>query len=305
MSCVTMRKVASIWALRSTISWFRYATRTGSRPESGSSNRMYSGSSTSARADRRACAYRRRSRRGACPRRPADRQSRASPGRRADLGFPLLRVLAQREGDVVVEVHRAEQRAVLEKDAEQFADLVELVLAGPEEVGVLDEDGALFGSSRPTSDFRNTDLPVPDGPSRREISPGGQRQRDVAPDVLTAEGLGRPSTSTATPTTACPSAPAAMPVPAPVASTSPGSVRRRKLVRIRDAHEPLLLTSNDDAGDRLRASPGYRDPAHHYAPPESVLRLVGVHNRGRSPEGERPLLTSGGAVPGQAGEGVT
>ena len=30
------------------------------------------------------------------------------------------------------------------------------------------------GLSRPTSDFRNTDLPVPDGPRRTEISPGGR-----------------------------------------------------------------------------------------------------------------------------------
>ena len=50
MSCVTIRNVASICAFRSTINWFRYAVRTGSRPESGSSNRMISGSSTSARA---------------------------------------------------------------------------------------------------------------------------------------------------------------------------------------------------------------------------------------------------------------
>ena len=47
---VTMRIVASSWALRSTISWLRYAVRTGSRPESGSSTRMISGSSTRARA---------------------------------------------------------------------------------------------------------------------------------------------------------------------------------------------------------------------------------------------------------------
>src|SRR3712207_7399376 len=31
----------------------------------------------------------------------------------------------------------------------------------------------LSGLSSPTSDLRNTDLPVPDGPSRTEISPGG------------------------------------------------------------------------------------------------------------------------------------
>ena len=50
MSWVTIRNVASICAFRSTISWFRNAVRTGSRPESGSSNSTISGSSTSARA---------------------------------------------------------------------------------------------------------------------------------------------------------------------------------------------------------------------------------------------------------------
>ena len=50
MLCVTMRKVASVWALMSRNSWLMYVVRTGSRPESGSSTRMISGSSTSARA---------------------------------------------------------------------------------------------------------------------------------------------------------------------------------------------------------------------------------------------------------------
>ncbi len=50
MSWVTMRNVASIWALRSTMSWLRNAVRTGSSPESGSSNSTISGSRTSARA---------------------------------------------------------------------------------------------------------------------------------------------------------------------------------------------------------------------------------------------------------------
>ncbi len=50
MSWVTIRKVASIWALRSMISWLRNDVRTGSRPESGSSKSTISGSSTRARA---------------------------------------------------------------------------------------------------------------------------------------------------------------------------------------------------------------------------------------------------------------
>src|SRR3954451_24666714 len=46
----------------------------------------------------------------------------------ADLLLGLVGVLAQREGRVVVEVHRAEQRAVLEQDAELLAHLEQLVV---------------------------------------------------------------------------------------------------------------------------------------------------------------------------------
>ena len=47
----------------------------------------------------------------------------------------------------------------------------------------------LSGFSSPISDFRNTDLPVPDGPSRTEISPGG-RVRVTSPQMrLPAEGF--------------------------------------------------------------------------------------------------------------------
>ena len=63
----------------------------------------------------------------------------------ADLGLGLLGVLAQRERDVVVEVHRAEHGAVLEQHAEQLADLVELLLGAARDVGALDDDRALVG----------------------------------------------------------------------------------------------------------------------------------------------------------------
>ena len=52
-------------------------------------------------------------------------------------------MLAQRERDVVEEVHRAEQRAVLEQHAEQLAGLVELVLAAAGDVDVADDDRAV------------------------------------------------------------------------------------------------------------------------------------------------------------------
>src|SRR5262245_40665778 len=48
-----------------------------------------------------------------------------------DLVLALVGVLAQREGDVVPQVHRAEQRAVLEQDAELLAHLEQLFVLHP------------------------------------------------------------------------------------------------------------------------------------------------------------------------------
>ena len=57
-----------------------------------------------------------------------------------DLGLVLARVLAQREGDVVVEVHGTEQGAVLEQDAELLAHLVEAPLAQADDLVAVDPD---------------------------------------------------------------------------------------------------------------------------------------------------------------------
>ena len=56
------------------------------------------------------------------------------------------------------------------------------------------------GFSRPTSDFRNTDLPVPEGPSRTEISPGGSVRVTSLQMFWLPKDFVSPSTSTATPT---------------------------------------------------------------------------------------------------------
>src|SRR3954464_4808017 len=116
------------------------------------------------------------------------------------------------------------------------------------------------GFSRPTSDLRNTDLPVPEGPSRTEISPGGSVRVTSLQMFWLPNDFDRPSTSTATPTSARSSAPAALPVPRPVAMTSPGSLRRPVAVRIRTPTNRFLLTGNDHARPRLRASRSFRDP---------------------------------------------
>src|SRR5699024_2985223 len=64
----------------------------------------------------------------------------------ADLGLGLAGVLPQRERDVVVEVHGPEQRAVLEQDPEQLADLVELLGGALEDVRAVDDDLASLGA---------------------------------------------------------------------------------------------------------------------------------------------------------------
>src|SRR5437868_5739982 len=56
------------------------------------------------------------------------------------------------------------------------------------------------GLSSPTSDFRNTDLPVPDGPRRTEISPAGTVSETSCQMVWRPKDLVRPSTLISTPT---------------------------------------------------------------------------------------------------------
>jgi hypothetical protein len=60
----------------------------------------------------------------------------------------------------------------------------------------------LSGLSSPIKDFRNTDLPVPDGPSRTDTSPGGRVR--VTSDQISClpNDLVRSVTVTSTPTAA-------------------------------------------------------------------------------------------------------
>ena len=172
MSWVTIRNVASIWAFRSTISWLRNAVRTGSRP--GPVRRTArSRGPAQARGPVRACGMPPRSHPGSLSSAPRDPRSIFFHHDVADLGLRLLGVLAQREGDVVVEVHRPEHRAVPEQHAEQLADLVEIALGAGGNVGALDQDGALVRLDQPDRVLRKTDLPRRTGrASRRSRLPG-------------------------------------------------------------------------------------------------------------------------------------
>src|SRR5690348_13856070 len=60
------------------------------------------------------------------------------------------------------------------------------------------------GLRSPISDFRNTDLPVPEGPSRTDTSPGGRLR--VTSDQMLArpKDLDSPSTVTSTPAMGAP-----------------------------------------------------------------------------------------------------
>src|SRR4051795_920990 len=137
------------------------------------------------------------------------------------------------------------------------------------------------GFSRPTSDFRNTDLPVPDGPSSTEISPGGRVSVTSLQMFWLPNDLVSPSTSTATPTPPpppfrprCrapppphqrpprppPPRPGSFPGPRPAASASPGIFLCLDVPRISN---PQLLISNEGGGVRLRASRSTCDPDVH------------------------------------------
>ena len=120
-------------------------------------------------------------------------EARLLEGDLADLLLGLLRVLSQREGDVVEHVHRAEQRAVLEEDAELAPDPVEVLLAHPHGLLAVDPDLAGVGAQQ-TDDVLEEDRLAGTGRAhdRGDLAPG-----DVEGDVLEhgvgAEALGHAS----------------------------------------------------------------------------------------------------------------
>ncbi len=124
--------------------------RTGSRPESGSSNMTIAGSSTSARAKPARLRIPPESSFGifsSASARPDLAQ--AAVDDLADLVLALVGVLAQREGDVVEDVHRAEQGAVLEQQAELLAHLEQLVVGHVRDRLAVDEHVARVRVEQP------------------------------------------------------------------------------------------------------------------------------------------------------------
>ncbi len=109
----------------------------------------------------------------------------------ADLGLGLLRVLAQREGDVVEQRQRAEQGAVLEQHAEQPADPQHVLLRRRHDVLAVDHAGAALGAQQADHAFQEDRLAGAGRAEQGADLAGGQGERDVVPDVLPAEGLGQ------------------------------------------------------------------------------------------------------------------
>ena len=96
-------------------------------------------------------------------------------------------MLAQREGDVVVEAHRAEERAVLEQDAEQLAHLVEVCLAQLGEIAAVDHDRTAVGLEQADKGFQEDRLAGARGAEHHGDLAGRKGQRDVLPDDLASE----------------------------------------------------------------------------------------------------------------------
>src|SRR6478752_9912731 len=107
----------------------------------------------------------------------------------ADLAFLLLGVLTQGESGVVVDVHRAEQRTVLEHDAEQRADLVKLLGRALDDVGAVDDDLAPLRAQQTDQGLEEDGFT---GTGRAEEDAdltGRDLQSDVFPNSLGPEGF--------------------------------------------------------------------------------------------------------------------
>src|SRR4029079_4032624 len=107
-----------------------------------------------------------------------------------DFLLALVRVLAQREGDVVVEVEGAEEGTVLEEDAELAPDPVEVLLLHADDVLAVDPDLALFGAQQTDDVLEEDRFP---GPGRAQDGGDlalGDTEGDVLQNRVRAEGLG-------------------------------------------------------------------------------------------------------------------
>src|ERR1700744_586552 len=106
-----------------------------------------------------------------------------------DFAFLLLGVLAQREGGVVVEVHRPEQGAVLEHHAEQRADVVKLLGRTLGDVGAVDDYRAALRAQQTDQRLQEDGLTGTRRAQQNADLALRDLQCDIFPDSLGPEGL--------------------------------------------------------------------------------------------------------------------
>jgi hypothetical protein len=107
----------------------------------------------------------------------------------ADLVLGLVRVLAQREGDVVEQVHRSEQRAVLEEDPESLAHPEEVVVGHVGDRLAVDEHVALVGIEQADHVLDAHRLARARGPEDHRDPILGQAHVQAPEDAVAPEGL--------------------------------------------------------------------------------------------------------------------
>ena len=146
-----------------------------------------------ARQARRACAARPTARRGTSARCPAT-FGQVEPSQQIahalhDLVARQVVALEQRERDVLDDVHRVEQRRVLEHHAELAAQASHLDVAERHDVLAVDPDLPASGLSSPMRCFISTDFPCPEPPMMmlvlpRSMSRSMPRRTCCGPKVL-------------------------------------------------------------------------------------------------------------------------
>ena len=200
MSWVTIRNVESVCAFKSMINWFRYAVRTGSNPESGSSNSTISGSNTSARANPARLRIPPEISPGnffSSPVRPTIAIFSATMSAISRSDFRVC----SRNGNAMlsnrfIDPNNAPSwnntpnnfRSSYSRDSDVRTRSVSWMKIEPRS-----------GFNNPIRHFRNTDFPVPDGPNNTDTSPGGSV--NVTSDQMFARpnDFVSPSTRTSTP----------------------------------------------------------------------------------------------------------
>src|SRR3954454_6885634 len=106
-----------------------------------------------------------------------------------DLVLALVRVLAQREADVVEQVHRAEEGAVLEQDAELLAHLEEVVVGHVRHGLAVDEHVAVVGIEQPDHVIDADGLARARRAQDHRDLPLGDAHVEAAQDLVAAERL--------------------------------------------------------------------------------------------------------------------